>query len=241
MTVEIVDISDIPLLNMDLRIDGAFPEPVAALRDRVRGADGLLIASPEYNHSLTGVLKNTIDWLSMGADSPIDRKPTALMGAGGRLGTAKSQAALRIVLAHNDVAVLNRPEVLLARASSHFDAERNLVDERSQNQVRRLMLALAGQIRLHQGRDQAVVLGDDNELLRSAARLLDEAGYEVHTTTDPAWAVSQLKSGDLSICAIEPPHAINDEIALVADESNTRVIVVTSTEDILNALESGST
>ncbi|NND03270.1 MAG: NAD(P)H-dependent oxidoreductase, partial [Acidimicrobiia bacterium] len=158
MTVEVVDISDVPLFNMDVRTDVGYPQPVAELRRKIQDADGLLIASPEYNHSLTGVLKNTVDWLSIGADSPLDRKPTAIMGAGGRLGTAKSQAALRIVLAHNDVAVLNRPEVLLAGAGSHFDNDLNLVDERSQNQVRRLMFALAGHIRLQQSRDQAVVL-----------------------------------------------------------------------------------
>lgn len=241
MTVTIADISQIPLLNMDLRIEGGFPEPVTELRALVRDADGLLIASPEYNHSLTGVLKNTIDWLSMGADSPIDRKPTAIMGAGGRLGTAKSQAALRVVLAHNDVAVLNRPEVLLARASSHFDAERNLVDERSRNQVRRLMLALAGHIRLHQSRDQALVLGDDTELLASAARLLDEAGYEARTTTDPAWAVSQLKEGNTVLCVLGPAHADTGEITRIANEADTRVIVVTNSDDVLNALDTGTT
>jgi len=237
MTVEIADISEIPLLNMDIKNEVGYPAPVAELRRKIQEADGLLIASPEYNHSVTGVLKNTIDWLSQGADSPLDRKPTAILGAGGRLGTAKSQAALRIVLAHNDVAVLNRPEVLLAGASSHFDADLNLTDERSQNQVRRLMFALAGQIRLHQMRDQAVVLGDDNELLASAARLLDEAGYEVHTTTDPAWAVSQLKGGDLSLCVVEGPHTGNEELAMVAQDTDTRVIALAGIDGFLDALD----
>ena len=237
MTVEIADISEIPMFNMDVRDEIGYPEPVAQLRRKLQDADGLLIASPEYNNSLTGVLKNTVDWLSTGADSPLDRKPTAILGAGGRLGTAKSQAALRIVLAHNDVALLNRPEVLLARASSHFDSDLNLVDERSQQQVRRLMFALAGQIRLHQSRDQAVVLGDDNELLATTARLLDEAGYDVHTTTDPAWAVSQLKSGDLSLCVLETPHGRNEEISMVAEDTDTRVIVIAGVDGFLDALD----
>lgn len=238
MTVEIADINNIPLLNMDVKSESGYPEPVADLRRLIQNADGLLIASPEYNHSITGVLKNTIDWLSQGADSPLDRKPTAILGAGGRLGTAKSQAALRIVLAHNDVAVLNRPEVLLARASTHFDQDLNLVDERSQSQVRRLMFALAGQIRLHKMRDQAVVLGEDDSLLTSAARMLDEAGYEVHTTTDPAWAVSQLKGGELSLCVVQGRHAGNEELTTVAHDTETRIIVLAGIEGFLDALDS---
>lgn len=237
MTVEIADIAEIPLLNMDVRDAAGYPEPVAELRRKLRDADGLLIASPEYNHSMTGVLKNTIDWLSMGADSPLDRKPTAIMGAGGRLGTAKSQAALRIVLAHNDVAVLNRPEVLLAKAGTHFDEDLNLVEPRSQDQVRRLMFALAGQIRLHQMRDQAVVLGDDDDLLGTLGRLLDEAGYEVHTTTDPNWLASRLKEGAVSLCVLGRSQGDNEEIVELASESGAKVVEVAGVDGLLDALD----
>ncbi len=237
MTVEIADISEIPMFNMDTRAEVGYPNTVADLRRKLQDADGLVIASPEYNHSLTGVLKNTIDWLSTGADSPLDRKPTAILGVGGRLGTAKSQAALRLVLAHKDVAVLNRPEVLLAGAGSLFDDDLNLTDERSQDQVRRLMFALAGQIRLHQGRDQAVVLGEDDELLAQASRLLDEAGYEVHTTTDPSWAISRLQDGKLSICVLENPHGDNEEIAALAADTDTRVVVIAGIDGFLDALD----
>ncbi|MGI9609559.1 MAG: NAD(P)H-dependent oxidoreductase [Acidimicrobiia bacterium] len=241
MTVDIADISEIPMFNMDVRAEVGYPEAVAEVRRKLQDAAGLLIATPEYNNSMTGVLKNTIDWLSTGADSPLDRKPTAILGAGGRLGTSRSQAALRVVLANNNVAVLNRPEVLLAGASSLFDDDLNLTDERSQDQVRRLMFALGGQIRLHQSRDQAVVLGDDNELLSGAARLLDEAGYEVHTTTDPAWAVSQLKSGGLSLCVLESPYSDNEEVTMLAADTDTRVVVIAGIDDFLDALDEGST
>ena len=237
MSVEIADIGELPLLNMDLRTDGGYPEPVAELRRKLQDADGLLLASPEYNHSFTAALKNAIDWVSLGADSPLSRKPTAILGVGGRLGTAKSQAALRLVLAHKDVPIINRPEVLLAGTSSLFDAELNLTHAQSQDQVRRLLFALAGQIRLHQSRDQAVVLGDDDELLSAAARLLDEAGYEVHATTDPAWAVSRLKSGDLSLCVLESPHSDNVELTVVASDTDTRLIVLAGIDGFLDALD----
>jgi len=241
MTVEISDISDISMFNMDVRAEVGYPTAVSELRRKLQDAAGLIIASPEYNNSLTGVLKNTIDWLSTGADSPLDRKPTAILGAGGRLGTSRSQAALRVVLANNNVAVLNRPEVLLAGASSHFDDDLNLTNERSQDQIRRLMFALAGQIRLHQSREQALILGDDDEVLSGAARLLDEAGYDVHTTTDPSWAVSQLKPGGLSLCVLATPFADNEEIALIANDTGTRVVVLAGIDGFLDALDQGST
>lgn len=240
MTVEIADIGDVPFFNSDVRAAVGYPDSVAELRRMIQLADGLLIASPEYNHSFTGVLKNTIDWLSLGADSPLTRKPTAILGTGGRLGTAKSQAALRGVLAHNDVAVLNRPEVLLANASSLFDEDLNLTDERSRDQVRRLMFALGGQIRLHKSRDQAIVLGADDELLADSARLVDEAGYEVHATTDQAWAVSQLKSGAVSLCVLEISLAGDDDLAAIAAETGTRLLVLDGPEGLLDLLDVGA-
>jgi chromate reductase len=240
MKVELADIGGFPLFNTDVRDEVGFPEPVAALRRKLQEADGLLIASPEYNHSLTGPLKNAIDWLSTGADSPLDRKPTAIMGAGGRLGTAKSQAALRIVLAHNDVQVLNRPEVLVAGAWDHFDENLNLTNERTADQVRRLMFALAGQIRLHQSRDRAVVLGADDGTLAGIARMLDEAGYEVTATTDPDWAESRLKSGELALYVVEQPISNNGDVAALAAEASTRLLVVDGLEGFLDALDAGA-
>ncbi len=237
MTVEILAIGEFPLYNADLRAEVGFPEPVAEVRRKLQQADGLLIASPEYNHSVTGVLKNAIDWLSLGADSPLDRKPTAIMGAGGRLGTAKSQAALRVVLAHNDVAVLNRPEVLVAGASTHFDDDLRLTNERTVDQVRRLMFALAGQIKLHQSREQAVVLGADDDVLAQIARRLDEAGYEVSATTDTAWAVSRLKSGELALCVVESRSGADEDLASLAAATDTRLLEVDSPLGLLDLLD----
>lgn len=237
MHVELADISDFPLYNSDIRDEIGYPEPVARVRRQIQEADGLLIASPEYNHSLTGVLKNALDWLSTGADSPLNRKPTAILGAGGRLGTAKSQAALRIVLAHNDVQVLNRPEVLIAGGSSHFDENLNLINERTGDQVRRLMFALGGQISLHRNRAQAVVLAEAEEVLEGTARLLDEAGYEVRVTSDFDWAISRLKTGDLALCVIEPAFAEDDQITDLAVETDTTVLVADGVDDFLDLLD----
>jgi chromate reductase len=139
---DIVDLSDIPLYNADVEREEGFPPPVARLRARIARADALVVATPEYNRSVPGVLKNAIDWLSRGPESPLDDKPTAILGAGGRSGTARAQQHLREILVHNRVAVLSRPEVLVARAWDQFTAEGDLADNELIDLVGSLMTAL---------------------------------------------------------------------------------------------------
>lgn len=234
MDVQIADISDFPLYNADERLGGGFPEPVLRVRRQLREADGILIASPEYNHSLTGVLKNAVDWLSIGVDSPMSRKPTAIMGAGGRLGTAKSQSALRTILAHKDVHVVNRPEVLIAGASNLFDDELNLVDERSSDQVRRLMFALDGQIRLDKSRARALVLGSDG-FAAPLTSLLYEAGYRVTVSDDTSWAVAETKAATFSLIAADP-DLVDSELLSVATDSQTAVLTLDGSANPLDLL-----
>ena len=120
--VSIAGIDALPHFSQDLERAG-FPTPVVELRRQVAEADGLLIATPEYNYSVPGVLKNAIDWLSRHPDSPLDGKPTAILGAGGRSGTARAQRHLREIFEHNDVQVLAEPEVLVKGAWGHFDED----------------------------------------------------------------------------------------------------------------------
>lgn len=140
--VELWPIGDVPMYNGDVEAAGGFPEPVARLRAAVAGADGLLLASPEYNRSVTGALKNAVDWLSRGPDSPLDRKPAAILGGGGRSGTRLSQTHLRAVLRHNEVAVVADPEVHVARVRHAFDANLTLTDESVAAKIRQLVAAL---------------------------------------------------------------------------------------------------
>jgi chromate reductase len=107
-----------------------------------------LFAAPEYNWSIPGVMKNAIDWASRGSDSPLNGKPAAIMGAGGRLGTAYAQQHLRQILMHNDMRVVNRPYVLISHAPKQFDEDLNLTDERYLSQVERLLAALAAEVEL---------------------------------------------------------------------------------------------
>ncbi len=144
MTIEIAPLDKLPFYDADVEREEGFPPAVEELRDSIRDADALLIATPEYNYSVPGVLKNAIDWASRGkADAPINRKPTAIMGAGGRLGTVRAQLHLREIARHNDLRVVGRPEVLIDRAWTKFDEAGNLTDERHRDQIRRLLEALA--------------------------------------------------------------------------------------------------
>ena len=120
-------LSSVPLFDEDLEQ----PEPagVQALRAAVAGADGLIIATPEYNHAMPGVLKNALDWLSR--ESPagevLQEKPVAVLGASsGPWGTRLAQASLRQVLHTCGALVMPTPTLFVANAASHFDEEGSL-------------------------------------------------------------------------------------------------------------------
>jgi chromate reductase len=141
ITINEFDISPIPIFNQDL--GGEPPAAVLDFKDRIRAADALLIATPEYNWSIPGVLKNAIDWASWPiAETPLRHKPIALMGTGGLYGTARSQLAMRQVLAYTRSYVLLEPDVILPNARERFDAEGNLLDESIKERVRDLVVAL---------------------------------------------------------------------------------------------------
>ena len=149
MRLDLFDLHDVPFYDADVEKQGD-PEPVSALKRRIREADALVIATPEYQHSLPGVLKNALDWASRPPkDPPLRRKPIAMMGATtGRYGTARAQAELRKVLAYNDAVVVNRPEVLVANAGETFDEAGELVDAAARDLLRALLAALGWWARL---------------------------------------------------------------------------------------------
>ena len=144
--LDIVDLAELPLYNRDLEGDG-LPAPVEEFRQALAAADGLLVATPEYNYSIPGVLKNAIDWASRPPDSPLDGKPMAIMGAGGRFGTVRAQMHLREIALHNSMRVMIDPEVFVAGAWSAFDDQGRLTDERLRERVRQLMTAFGEFVR----------------------------------------------------------------------------------------------
>jgi NAD(P)H-dependent FMN reductase len=131
--VEIATIAGIPLYNGDLESERGIPAPVAALKDKIAAAGGLLLATPEYNNSMPGVLKNAIDWLTRPAkDIPrvFGDKPVAIMGATpGRGGTRLAQNAWLPVLRTLGTRAWFGKQLYIAGAAQVFDAEGRLVDE----------------------------------------------------------------------------------------------------------------
>jgi chromate reductase, NAD(P)H dehydrogenase (quinone) len=129
--VELVDfdLRSLPLYDGDVEAAGD-PEAVVALKEAIRDADALLIATPEYNRGVPGVLKNAIDWASRPAlASPLAGKPVAIIGAStGRGGTARAQEQLRAALEYSRATVLEQPEVLVPEAFMRFNEHGELVD-----------------------------------------------------------------------------------------------------------------
>ncbi len=153
MALDIIDWRDVPLFDGDVLAQG-LPPAVAALRERVRRADGVLIATPEYNFSIPGGLKNLLDWLSRGDDQPFALKPLAMLSASpGPLGGARVQYDLRKVMLFLNAAVLVKPEVFIGAAGAKFDAQGLCTDDTTRKFVGDQMAALqrwiAGVKRMH--------------------------------------------------------------------------------------------
>jgi chromate reductase len=148
MEIEILEIGAIPLYNADLEAEGD-PAPVAEFKRAVGAADGLLIATPEYNLGVPGVTKNVIDWASRPPrGSVLDGKPVALMGATpGMGGTARGQSQLRQAFVFTNSFAMPQPEVLVRKASDLFDADGRLTDEATRAHLVKFLAAFAAWIR----------------------------------------------------------------------------------------------
>jgi chromate reductase, NAD(P)H dehydrogenase (quinone) len=141
-TLEIADWSCVPAFNADLLAKG-WPPAVAELRERIRDADAVLVATPEYNFSLPGMFKNLLDWLSRGDDQPFSRKPVAILTASpGPVGGTRVQYDLRKVMLFMDAMVLAKPEVFVTSAASKFDPAGLCIDDTTRRFVADQMKAL---------------------------------------------------------------------------------------------------
>lgn len=130
----------LPLFDEDLEIAEGFPESVLRLHAQIKAADAIVIATPEYNKALPGVLKNALDWVSRVPGAAWRDKPVAILSAAdGRAGGERSQYSLRLCLTPFRPRLLTGPEVLVANSRSAFDAEGRLIDERYRKSVTELM------------------------------------------------------------------------------------------------------
>lgn len=137
--LEIFELNGIPGFNQDEERNP--PEKVIELKTRVKAADAVLFVTAEYNYSIPGVLKNAIDWASRPyGESVWDGKPAAIMGASiGMLGSARAQYHLRQCCVYLNMYLLNGPEVMIPYAAERFDADGNLVDDRTRGLIAKLL------------------------------------------------------------------------------------------------------
>jgi len=141
--LEILNIEDIPLYREDM----PKPDSVRHLADKVREADGLVLAVAEYNYSYAPAIKNALDWLSKEKDNLLAGKTCAMMGAAGGMGSSRAQYHLRQVCVYLDLRVLNKPEVFSNAFSPAFEARGAVADTEEgralQEQIAGLMKALS--------------------------------------------------------------------------------------------------
>ncbi|MDK9698842.1 MAG: NAD(P)H-dependent oxidoreductase [bacterium] len=140
-TMETYSLANIPLYNGDIEAKG-FPEPVIDFRMKIANADVLLIATPEYNYSVPGVLKNAIDWASRPPSQPFNGKPTGIIGTGGMFGTVRSQAHLKQILIALNAQFFHKPEILVTSGIKKFDANGTLTDQATRELLQQFVKGL---------------------------------------------------------------------------------------------------
>jgi chromate reductase len=149
--IEIFDLEGIPLFNQDF--ESSPPDRVKEFKTKIRAADAILIATPEYNYSIPGVLKNAINWASRPyTDNIWNNKPVALMSASiGMIGGARAQYHLRQVFVFLNMRPINKPEVIVSFAPQKINSDGRLEDEQSRTLIKQLLEALVAWTRLLSG------------------------------------------------------------------------------------------
>ena len=139
-------LGEIPPFNQDL--EQTPPDVVKELKERIRAADAILFALPEYNYSVPGVLKNAIDWASRPyGDSAWEGKPVAIMSASiSMLGGGRAQYHMRQMFVFLNMYPLNRPEVMIPSAAEKFDEQGNLIDAHTKEKIGELLQALVKKV-----------------------------------------------------------------------------------------------
>ena len=142
VVLNLIELRGIPIYDQDNEM--APPEIVLEFKRRILAADAILFATPEYNYSIPGGLKNAIDWASRPyGKSAWLGKPAAIMGASvGNLGTARAQYHLRQILVAQNMPVVNQPEVMIASATKYFDQSGRLTDETTRQFIQKLLAEL---------------------------------------------------------------------------------------------------
>ncbi|CAM8897658.1 unnamed protein product [Rhodiola kirilowii] len=143
LQIEFVEIGSLPFINTDLEVDGKYPPAVEAFRQKILEADGFLFASPEYNYSVSPVLKNAIDWASR-PPNVWATKSAAVISAGGSFGGGRAQYHLRQIGVFLDLHFINKPEIYLNafQPPAKFDKDGSLIDEKAKESLKAVLQAL---------------------------------------------------------------------------------------------------
>jgi len=143
IVIEQLSIADIPIYNFDL-FQKVRPDQVEKLSNAIKTADALIIFTPEYNYSIPGVLKNTIDFLSKHPDKPFNKKVVGIISASpSLLGGVRAQYHLRQILVAVNAMVMNVPEVVVTEVDKKFDKDGNMTDEKTTAFIKKFIDALA--------------------------------------------------------------------------------------------------
>jgi chromate reductase, NAD(P)H dehydrogenase (quinone) len=138
VTVEPYELGEIPFFNQDVEDEGD-PAPVRDLKKKIRDADAILIATPEYDYAIPGMLTTALDW-ALRSPSPLRHKPVGIVGASpGGAGTARGQMVLRQILLHAPAYVMPEPQMLIPYSREKFDENGDLVDEETRERMRRFL------------------------------------------------------------------------------------------------------
>lgn len=148
--LSLIELHGIPVFNQDDEM--AMPAAVLEFKRQILAADAILFATPGYNYSVAGVLKNAIDWASRPyGESAWTGKPAAMMGAStGSQGTARAQYHLRQILVTLDMPTVNQPEVMIGHAAQWFDPNGRLTDEPTRQRIQALLAALVQLVKISQ-------------------------------------------------------------------------------------------
>ena len=140
--MEIFELNETPPYNEDLEKDP--PAIVTEFKKKIRASDAIVFVTPEYNYSISGVLKNAIDWASRPyGDSAWEGKPAAIMGvSGGAIATARAQYDLRKSMVFLNMHPLNRPEVMIGNSGEKFNSDGDLTDEKTKEFIAKQLKAL---------------------------------------------------------------------------------------------------
>jgi len=148
VNIELLDVSQLPLINEDLEAD--LPEPVSVLRERVQNADAVLLATPEYNRSYTPALKNALDWASRPSGQNCwDGKPAAIVGCSPfTLGAFGAVHHLRQVLTYLNMPTMQQPEFYLQLVADKMNDQGEITDQSTREHIDKFWNAFIAWVKL---------------------------------------------------------------------------------------------